>query len=252
IGDTVVYGLTAQNAGPDDAENVVVTDSLPSNLTYVSNDCGAAFTAPTLTWSIGTLANGGSAVCNVSTMVNAVGAIDNTATIATTTDDPNPANNSGSVGLAGAMLADLSIAISSDAPNNLGVGQQYTYTVTGTNNGPSPATGVLFNLLLSGKVSFVSSDCGATSAGNVVSWSVPSLAVGASSTCNIVVAVVAAGDIIVTASVTSATPDPNLVNNSAELVVGFLAVQVPTLGLFSMLLIGLLLAGVGLVVIRRS
>ena len=75
---------------------------------------------------------------------------------------------------------------------------------------------------------------------------------GASSTCNIVVAVVAAGDIIVTASVTSATPDPNLVNNSAELVVGFLAVQVPTLGLFSMLLIGLLLAGVGLVVIRRS
>ena len=168
-----------------------------------------------------------------------------------TTNDPNPANNAGTVALAGAMLADLSIAISSDAPNNIGVGQQYTYTVVGTNAGPSDATGVLFSMVLPSKVSFVSSTCGATVAGNIVSWSVPILAVGASSSCDITVAVVAPGDIIVTADVTSATPDPNLVNNSTQIVVGFLAVQVPTLGTLGLLLIGLLLAGVGVVVIRR-
>ena len=251
LGDTFNYMLTASNAGPGDATGVVVTDTLPGQVTYVSNTCSATFSAGTVTWNIGNLANGASANCSINVQVTTVGAISNTATITSTTNDPNPANNAGTVALAGAMLADLSIAISSDAPNNIGVGQQYTYTVVGTNAGPSDATGVLFSMVLPSKVSFVSSTCGATVAGNIVSWSVPILAVGASSSCDITVAVVAPGDIIVTADVTSATPDPNLVNNSTQIVVGFLAVQVPTLGTLGLLLIGLLLAGVGVVVIRR-
>jgi len=253
LGDMITYTLTASNAGPGDAVGAVITDTLPANVAYVSNTCGAAFAAPTLTWTLmGDLANGASATCDIVTTVSMVGAITNTASIATTTNDPNPANNAGTSALAGAMLADLSIALTSDAPNNLGVGQQYTYTVTGTNLGPSDATSLLFNLQLSSKASFVSSTCGASAAGNVVSWSVASLAVSASTTCDITVAVVAPGDILATASVNSATPDPALVNNSAQLVVGFLAVQVPALGQLGLLLIGLLLASVGMVAIRRS
>ena len=150
------------------------------------------------------------------------------------------------------FLADVSVALTSDAPSNLGVGQQFTYTVTGSNAGPGDATDLIFNLLLSNKTSFVSSDCGAASAGNSVSWTVPSLAVAATTACNITVAVVASGDLLATASVNSATPDPNLVNNSTQQVVGFQAVQVPTLGQFGLLLIGLLFAGIAAVVIRRS
>ena len=50
----------------------------------------------------------------------------------------------------GAFLADLSISISSSAPSNLGVGQQYSYVVTGTNAGPTLADNVVFTLVLSG------------------------------------------------------------------------------------------------------
>ncbi len=252
INDPIAYVLTASNAGPADAADAVVTDTLPANLTYVSNDCGAAVAGQTVTWTIGALANGASAVCTINTTVNAVGAISNTASITISNNDPNAANNSSTSALAGAMLADLSITAVSDAPANIGVGQQYTYTITGTNAGPSDATGLLFSMLLPTKISFVSSTCGAAAAGNIVSWSVPALASGASTSCDITVAVVAPGDIIVTADVTSATPDPNLVNNATQIVVGFQATQVPTLGHLGLLLIGLLLAGVGMVAIRRS
>jgi len=252
ITSAVSYLLTASNAGPADAADAVVTDTLPANLTYVNNDCGATVAGQTVTWNIGMIANGANATCTINTTVNAVGAISNTASIAISNNDPNPANNAGTSALAGAMLADVAVALSSDAPANLGVGQQYTYTVTGSNAGPSDATSLLFNLLMSSKISFVSSTCGASAAGNTVSWSVPTLAAAATTSCDITVAVVAPGDIIVTASVNSATPDPNLVNNSTQLVVGFQATQVPTLGQFGLLLIGLLLAGVGVVAIRRS
>ena len=43
-GGSYVYRLVAGNAGPDDATGVIVTDTLPADVTYVSNTCGAAVT----------------------------------------------------------------------------------------------------------------------------------------------------------------------------------------------------------------
>ncbi|MCH9651990.1 MAG: DUF11 domain-containing protein [Deltaproteobacteria bacterium] len=62
---TGVYTLTVTNNGPDDEPNATVVDSLPAGVTYVSDDCGAAFADPVLTWNVGALAFGASAVCNV-------------------------------------------------------------------------------------------------------------------------------------------------------------------------------------------
>ena len=253
VGSTVTYTLAAANAGPGDADNVVVSDTLPNNLTHVSNTCGATVAGQAVTWNIGMLANGGSASCDVVTMVNDFGPIANTATIATTTNDPTPANNSSTDSLAGVPFpADVGVTLTSDAPvGSLGVGTQFTYTVTGSNAGPGVANDLLFTLTLSGKVSFVSSSCGAVAAGNSVTWTVATLAVGASTSCAITVAVVAPGDLLSSVTVTTSTDDPNLVNNTAELVVGFIATQVPTLGQLGLLLLGLILAGAAVVVIRR-
>lgn len=100
IGSTITYTLTATNAGPGTADNVVVTDTLPSTLTYVSNTCGAVAAGQQVTWTIGTLAPG-SAACDLVTTVRNVGPISNTATIATTSNDPTPANNSSTASLLG-------------------------------------------------------------------------------------------------------------------------------------------------------
>ena len=252
LGSTITYTLTASNAGPSNTTDAVVVDSLPTNLTYVSNTCGAAFAAPTVTWNIGALASGATATCDITTTVANVGAINNTASISSSAADSTPGNNAGTSTLVGAFLADLSISIVSTAPSNLGVGQAYSYIVTGTNNGPTLADNLAFMLTLSGKLSFVSSDCGAVLAGDTLTWSVATLAAGASTSCTISVAVVAPGDIIVDGTVSSTTPDPSLVNNTTQIVVGFIAIAVPTMGALGLLLIALLLAGIGAAVIRRS
>ncbi len=253
VGSTVTYTLNASNAGPGPADGVVVTDTLPANVTYVSNTCAGTFAAPTFTWNIGSMASGTSATCDIVVTVSDFGPITNAANIVTTSTDPNPANNAGAVTLGGVPFpADVSIMLSSDAPaGSLGVGAQFNYTVAGSNAGPGVANDLAFALQLSNKVSFVSSTCGAVAAGSSVTWSVATLGIGAATSCVITVAVVASGDLLATASVTTSTVDPNLLNNTADLIVGFVATEVPTLGQLGMLLLGLILAGAAVVVIRR-
>jgi uncharacterized repeat protein (TIGR01451 family) len=97
-GDPVVFTLQVTNNGPGAATGVVATDTLPAQFDYVSDDCGAVFADPTLTWSIGSLAVSASVTCNVSTVVAAdatPGAVVNTATVAGNETDPTQANNSG-------------------------------------------------------------------------------------------------------------------------------------------------------------
>ena len=61
MGETVTYTLTADNLGPNDATGVVVSDTLPAGVTYVSNDGGAAYDGVNhvVTWTIGALAAAG-------------------------------------------------------------------------------------------------------------------------------------------------------------------------------------------------
>jgi uncharacterized repeat protein (TIGR01451 family) len=89
---TVVYTLTVGNAGPVDATNVVVTDPLPAELAYVSDDCGGVNGAP-WTWSVGNLADGASVVCNITLSVVTPGAVVNTASVSGDQTDPNGAND---------------------------------------------------------------------------------------------------------------------------------------------------------------
>ncbi len=95
-GGSYAYQLGASNAGPDDATAVIVTDVLPAGITFVSSTCGATASGQTVTWSIGNLANGGTASCEL-TVNNAsatCSAVSNTATISGAELDPVSGNNS--------------------------------------------------------------------------------------------------------------------------------------------------------------
>lgn len=96
-GGNLTYTLTVSNGGPDDATNVVVVDTLPAGVSYVSDTCGGVF-APgppaTVTWNAGTVANGAQAVCAITVTVTVgAGQLDNTATATSDTADPVAANN---------------------------------------------------------------------------------------------------------------------------------------------------------------
>lgn len=216
VGSAFSYDLAVSNAGPIDATGVTITDTLPAQLNYVSNTCGATFAAPTLTWTVGNLANAASATCTINVTVNAGGAISNTATVATTTIDPTPANNSATADVtATALNADLALTKVAQGTAGLAVGGSFSYLLTVNNAGPGDATGVSVTDTLPAQVTYVSDTCGATFAAPTLTWTVGALANAASATCTINVIANTAGMISNTASVAGTSTDPTPGNNSA-------------------------------------
>ncbi|MEZ5538120.1 MAG: SdrD B-like domain-containing protein [Thiolinea sp.] len=68
-GDTVVYKLTATNNGPADASGVQVTDLLPVDISYVSDDGVGAYDPNTGVWDIGNLGIGQAVTLEITVVV---------------------------------------------------------------------------------------------------------------------------------------------------------------------------------------
>jgi uncharacterized repeat protein (TIGR01451 family) len=112
--------------------------------------------------------------------------------------------------------ADLAIA-KADAPDPVTEGRDLTYTLTVTNNGPNPASGVTVTDDLPGDLAARSSSAsqGSCSGTTTVTCGLGDLASGASATVTIVIRPGSPGSITNTARVSGSQPDPNQANNSA-------------------------------------
>jgi uncharacterized repeat protein (TIGR01451 family) len=95
--DAIVYTVTVTNNGPHDASGVVVSDTLPGGVSYVSDDGGGDYDEATGVWSVGNLGNSISATLHITATVDvgtAGDAITNTAIIiASDQSDPVTDNN---------------------------------------------------------------------------------------------------------------------------------------------------------------
>jgi uncharacterized repeat protein (TIGR01451 family) len=95
-GGNAVWNLSVGNQGPNAAQNVVVTDVLPSRVSFVSAP-GCTYTGSTRTvrCELASLAQGGAASFTITTSVSGKGNgwITNTAQVSSSTPDPNTANN---------------------------------------------------------------------------------------------------------------------------------------------------------------
>ena len=98
-GATLNYTVTVQNLGSEAATGVQITDVLPTTgATFVSasasqGSCGAPTASLTLTCDIGGLANGASATVQIAVQPTTAGTLLNTATVVSTSLDPNSDNN---------------------------------------------------------------------------------------------------------------------------------------------------------------
>ncbi len=93
----LTYTIVVNNIGPSDAQNVVVTDNLPPDVTFVSSSgCNESPGGGAPTCTIGTLAAGSTRTVVYNTMVVAdpSGSWTNTATVVSTTPDPTTPNSS--------------------------------------------------------------------------------------------------------------------------------------------------------------
>jgi uncharacterized repeat protein (TIGR01451 family) len=217
-GGTVVFTLTATNQGPSAATGVTVTDTLPAGLTYASNDCGAAFASPTLTWTISALANLASATCHLTVTVDAgaSGTIVNSAAVHGNEFDPQTGDNDDDATLT-VTVADLQIQKTADNVTPV-PGGTVVFTLTATNQGPSAATGVTVTDTLPAGLTYGSNDCGAAFASPKLTWTIGALANLASATCHLTVTinVGASGTIVNTAAVDGNEFDPQIGNNDDD------------------------------------
>jgi uncharacterized repeat protein (TIGR01451 family) len=231
-GSNITYTINFANNGPSDAQTVTVTDAVPANTTFVSavvttGTGWAVNTAGPIVFSKATVAAGETAVFTMVVQVNsntASGAtISNSATAASATTDPTPANNTATANTTVQVMADLAIT-KSDSPDPVIAGNNLTYTINLTNNGPSDASTVSVSDTVPTGTTFVSamvtsgSGWAVNTAGPIV-FSKATVVNGETATFQIVVKVnanVANGATISnTANVTSTSSDGTTGNNSA-------------------------------------
>ena len=220
-GETFSYTITVTNLGPSAAQSIVLTDDIPDvilNPEY-SLDGGVTFQPWNGNLSIGTLDAGEirSIIIRGTVSQTAVGTIINTATVSSTTPDPNPDNNTSTDETDISPLADISV-IKGNEPVAM-PGGRFIYGIEIANAGPSFAENVTLtdNIPASILNPEYSIDNGVT----FQPWN-GSLNIGildAGEIRNIIirgtVSQTAIGTIINTATVSSTTPDPNLNNNTS-------------------------------------
>jgi uncharacterized repeat protein (TIGR01451 family) len=167
--------------------------------------------------------------------------------------DPNPANNSSSaVATVGGGPAD--IGISKTASGAFVVGSPATYTITVTNSGPNPAASVLVTDVLPAGATLVSATpsqgvCGGTT---TVTCNLGPMASGGSATIVLTVTPNAPGSLSNTASASApGQADPTPANNSSTVEVVVDAPAIPTLHEWVQMLLAAVMAGLGLVALRR-
>nr|WP_297918375.1 gliding motility-associated C-terminal domain-containing protein [uncultured Allomuricauda sp.] len=151
VGDEIIFTITAANAGPNEATNLVIEDMLASGYGFVSaNPSVGVYNPVTGAWAINSLSNGNSETLEITVTVLPGGSYANTAElISVDTFDPDstPDNNLDSeddqatVMPIPAGLADLSLTKTVDnaSPN---VGDIVEFSLNLENQGPNDATGV--------------------------------------------------------------------------------------------------------------
>jgi uncharacterized repeat protein (TIGR01451 family) len=216
-GQNVSYTLTLRNNGPDAATTVAVTDLLPAGLTFISATPQAGTFAAGV-WDLASVPAGSTRQLQIDARVDTQGIVTNDAEVtASGTFDPTSTPNDGAGDDFATVdidalppAADLSLTktVSNAAP---AVGGSVTYTLGLHNAGPSPTDNVSVIELLPAGVTYVSSTAsrGTYDAGGGT-WTVGTMASGATETLDIVVTVDQAGSIVNSAEVgTSAEADPD-------------------------------------------
>lgn len=235
-GTTLTYTLTASNAGPNDSAAIVITDNLPPAVTYTGFggsgwSCSAAGSLVTCTHA-GPHAVGAPipALTIAGTVTAAGGTITNSASVAPAaggTADPDNSDNTATVNTTVLPGADVFIAAKTVTSATPAIaGQNVTFSIQPRNGGPATAVNAVVTDVLPAGWSYVSAsgpNWSCSNAGNTVTCTRASFPAGA--TDNLTVVASAPGNAAVgptgttytnSASISSASTDPNPGNNSGS------------------------------------
>jgi len=219
VGQQLSYQLVVTNGGPDAAETVSVTDTLPAGMQFVSASPECTEAGSLVTCALGDLSAEANSSVEITAEAESEGTLTNTVEVSSATSDPEPGNNTDSVDTEVTAVADLSVEKSAH-PLEVGAGETVIYTVTVYNAGPSSAHGlVVTDTLPSETVLVEASGAGwnCESPNGMVVCERSSLSVDAASSVEVqVTAPTEGGAIINTAEVAADMVDNDLDNNTAS------------------------------------
>ncbi len=188
-GGLLTYSLEVTNNGPEDATDLEVSDPLPAGTTFSSVAPSAVWTCMTpavgaggtVTCTAPLLGVGETATIDIVVTVDAGLAagtvLTNTATLTTTSNDANPADDSATTDTtvsAPGVVADYSVTKTA-APDPVFAGDNLTYMVTVTNSGPGTIANVSLTDFLPAGTTF-------QSLSEPAGWTCSTPSVGASGT----------------------------------------------------------------------
>lgn len=234
--ELLTYDIRINNAGPSQARNVILTDTLPVGAIFVSAAlvegggpgavCPVSANDTRVVCQLGNLAGGGSARVQIKirAKASAPATFTNVATVRTATAEPNLANNTVATTTTVDRSADMQITKSASATSVV-AGTELTYTLVFTNAGLAETANAFVTDLLPSHMVFVRDTspagviCGADASKTIVTCTAAgTLPVGAVRTARFTALVESdapLGTISNTASIQSLLGDPFEGNNTS-------------------------------------
>lgn len=217
-GESFRYVLTASNAGPNAAVDVVVEDTLPTGVAFqaaVGVGWSCAKSSDVVRCQTSRLEPGATSTITLDvTAPLAVGQLTNAAQVMSGVYDPHLGNNEAVELTTVAPQTDLALT-KADSRDPVVAGQPFSYTLTVTNAGPNPGTEVIIVDPLPPSLDVLSVSAGCWEADGTVTCTVDDLPIAGAASFGIVVNAGYAGSFTNTASVSGATVDGHTLNNTA-------------------------------------
>jgi uncharacterized repeat protein (TIGR01451 family) len=220
------YTVTVTNDGPSAATDVDVADTLPAGVTFVSASAPGGldptFSDGAVSLSIAELNAG--ATASMTIVVDPTAApgltLNDSASVKGDQFDPDTANNTATLQTPVRGTSDLAITVSAGT-SSLYVGQDVTYTVKATNNGPDDEPDAIVTCPIASDVAFVSANdaSGVASLNDgLLTANLGPLARGATSMLTVVLSpqAAAAGTQTTAFTIQGENTDPNPSNNTAS------------------------------------
>ena len=224
-GGQLTDSITVANAGPQAASGVTVTLPLAAGVSLVSAEPSQGAVTSSggqVVVNVGDLAAGTVATVTLIVEPTVAGTLSQSATVTGDCADPNLTNNTSTVTTPVVAAADLDVNLAGSAPTAI-LGDEFQYTVSVTDIGPSTATDVTLTNTLPAGMSYVSATAGTWGTpvfdAGALTLSMASLAPGTTATMTINVIPTAAPGTLTTdsAAATAQQTDPNPANNVATL-----------------------------------
>jgi uncharacterized repeat protein (TIGR01451 family) len=227
-GNLLTYTIDVRNNGSRFATGLVITDTMPNGVSFVSASSTAGTctrSGSTVTCRIPSLAAFSVATITLRVKPLSAGTISNAASVIANEPDPDLTNNSSTETTTITPAADLKVTVT-DNKTSIAAGAQNTYTIVVSNAGPSPATGATVTDVFPGifiNVTYTATQVGgatgfnASGSGNINDTvNLPSGG-KITYTAKGKVSTAASGTLSNTAKVSKPAdlPDPNAANNSA-------------------------------------